>query len=116
MEITREIVLPTTREDAWSALTDPDRLEEWYANEVSLDLREGGAAEFRWDDGDVRRGSVEAVREEELLVLRFEDDGVVELQLEEVASGTRVLVRETSPEWSAALGLHALALSSCVTR
>jgi uncharacterized protein YndB with AHSA1/START domain len=109
MEITREIVLPTTREDAWSALTDPDRLEEWYANEVTLDLREGGAAEFRWDDGDVRRGSVEAVREEELLVLRFEDDGVVELVLSDAVGGTAVRVRETSPQWTTALELTALA-------
>jgi uncharacterized protein YndB with AHSA1/START domain len=109
MEITREIVLPTTREDAWDALTDPARLEEWYANEVSLELREGGAAEFRWADGDVRRGSVETVREEELLVLRWEDDGVVELTLADAVGGTAVHVRETSPEWSTALELTALA-------
>ena len=109
MEITREIVLPTTREDAWDALTDPSRLEEWYANEVSLDLREGGAAEFRWADGDVRRGAVETVREEELLVLRWEDDGVVELTLTDAADGTAVHVRETSPEWSTALEITAIA-------
>ena len=109
MEITREIVLPTTREDAWDALTDPARLEEWYANEVSLDLREGGAAEFRWADGDVRRGAVETVREAELLVLRWEDDGVVELTLTDAVGGTAVHVRETSPEWSTALEITALA-------
>ena len=109
MEITREIVLPTTREDAWEALTDPERLEEWYANEVSLELREGGTAEFRWADGDVRRGAVEEVRAEELLVLRFEDDGVVELTLTDAAGGTAVHVRETSPEWSTALEISALA-------
>lgn len=109
MEITREIVLPTTREDAWDALTDPDRLEEWFANAVSLDLREGGAAVFRWDDGEVRRGAVETVREEELLVLRFDDDSVVELTLTEAAGGTAVHVRETAPEWSTALEISALA-------
>jgi uncharacterized protein YndB with AHSA1/START domain len=109
MEITRDILLPTTREDAWDALTDPDRLEEWFANEVSLDLREGGAAEFRWDDGDVRRAAVETVREEELLVLRWEDDGVVELSLTDAVGGTAVHVRETSTEWSTALEFTALA-------
>lgn len=109
MEITREIVLPTTREDAWDALTDPDRLEEWFANEVTLELREGGAAEFRWADGDVRRGAVETVREEELLVLRWDDDGVVELSLTDANGGTAVHVRETSPEWSTALEITALA-------
>ena len=109
MEITREIVLPTTREDAWEALTVPERLEEWFANEVELELREGGAAEFRWTDGDVRRGSVETVREEERLVLRFEDAGVVELSLTDAVGGTTVHVRETAPEWSTALEITALA-------
>ena len=108
MEIVREIVLPTTREDAWSALTEPERLEEWFANEVSLELREGGVAEFRWADGDVRRGAVETVREEELLVLRF-DDGLVELELTDAVGGTAVHVRESSPGWSTALEITALA-------
>ena len=42
MEVRKEIVLPTTREDAWEALTEPSRLEQWFATEVELDLREGG--------------------------------------------------------------------------
>ena len=74
-----------------------------------LKLHEGGAAEFRWADGDVRRGAVETVREEELLVLRWDDDGVVELALTEAVGGTAVHVRETSPEWSTALEITALA-------
>ena len=98
MEVQREIVLPTTREDAWEALTEPSRLEQWFTTEVELDLREGGAAVFRWGDGD-----------EERLVLRFDDDGVVDLRLADDSDGTRVLVRETSPGWSTALELSALA-------
>jgi uncharacterized protein YndB with AHSA1/START domain len=109
MEVRREIVLPTTREDAWEALTEPSRLEEWFATEVELDLREGGAALFRWGDGDSRRGEVVTVEDEERLVLRFEDDGVVDLRLAEDEGGTRILVRETSPAWSTALELSALA-------
>jgi uncharacterized protein YndB with AHSA1/START domain len=108
-EIRREILLPTTREDAWDALTDPDRLEDWFANEVELDLREGGAAVFRWGDGDVRRAVVETVEDEERLVLRFEDDGLVDLRLADDESGTRVLVHETAPQWSTALAVSALA-------
>ena len=81
MEVRREIVLPTTREDAWEALTEPSRLEEWFATEVELDLREGGAAVFRWGDGDARRARVVTVDDEERLVLHFEDDGVVDLRL-----------------------------------
>jgi uncharacterized protein YndB with AHSA1/START domain len=109
MEVKREIVLPTTREDAWEALTEPERLEEWFASDVELDLREGGAAVFRWGDGDVRRAEVLTVEDEERLVLRFEDDGVVELRLADDDAGTRVVVHETAPQWSTALELSALA-------
>ncbi len=109
MEIRREVLLPTTREDAWEALTDPERLEQWFATEVELELREGGAAVFRWGDGDVRRGEVVTVEDEQRVVFRFEDDGLVDLRLADDDAGTRVVVRERSPEWSAALELTALA-------
>ena len=42
-------------------------------------------------------------------MLDWEDEGEVVLELEEVEGGTRVRVVETSPEWSTALELHALA-------
>ena len=38
MEVTREIVLPAPREEVWAALTEAERLEEWFANEVEFDL------------------------------------------------------------------------------
>jgi uncharacterized protein YndB with AHSA1/START domain len=114
MEVTREIVLPAPREEVWEALTDEARLSEWFANDVELDPRPGGAGVFRWDDGEERSAAVEAIEPEERLVLRWDDDGgVVELRLEDAPAGTRVLVRETSPEWSIALGLRALA--ACAT-
>ncbi len=108
MEIRREIVLPAPREEVWEALTDEERLGEWFANDVELDPRPGGTGTFRWDDGEERTVSVEAVEQAERLVLRWRDDGgLVELRLEDVPAGTRVLVRETSPEWSIALELQA---------
>ena len=113
MEIKREIELPAPRDDVWDALTSPERLEDWFANEVELELTAGGHGWFRWDNGEERRAVVEAIEPEERLVLRWEDDGRVDLQLEDTEAGTRVVVRETSPEWSTALSLHALA--SCVT-
>jgi uncharacterized protein YndB with AHSA1/START domain len=109
MDVRREIVLPTTREDAWEALTEPSRLEEWFATEVELDLREGGEAVFRWGDGDTRHAEVVTVEDEERLVLRFDDDGVVDLRLADDEEGTRVLVRESTPQWGTALELSALA-------
>ena len=103
MEVTREVVFPAPPEEVWEALTEPERLEEWFANEVELDARPGGAGVFRWGDGDERHA---VVRE---LVFDWDDAGEVVFTLEEVPEGTRLLVRETAPEWSTALELHALA-------
>jgi uncharacterized protein YndB with AHSA1/START domain len=114
MEITREIELPAPRDDVWEALTDPERLEEWFATEVELEATPGGSGRFRWANGEERTAVVERVDPEERLVLRWDDDdGVVDLRLEDTDAGTRVVVRETSPEWSTALSLHALA--ACAT-
>jgi uncharacterized protein YndB with AHSA1/START domain len=109
MEIERDIVFPASPTEVWEALTEPERLEEWFANEVSLDARPGGEGVFRWGDGDERRATVREVQPEERLVLDWEDDGQVVLELEEVDGGTLLHVTETSPEWSTALELHALA-------
>ncbi len=109
MQIVREIVLPVSPAEAWEAVTEPGRLEEWFANDVELDARPGGVGVFRWDDGDVRHAVVEIAVAPERLVLRWDDDGVVELRLDEHPGGTRVQVRETSPEWGLALALHASA-------
>src|SRR2546430_11285834 len=52
VEIEREIVFPASPEEVWEALTEPERLEEWFATEVELDARPGGEGIFRWGDGD----------------------------------------------------------------
>ena len=109
MEVTREIVFPVPPEEVWKALTDPDELEEWFANDVELDPREGGEGVFRWDDGEERHAKVVEAEPGEKLVLGWDDDGTVELTLEEVEEGTRLLVRESTPEFSAALELRAQA-------
>jgi uncharacterized protein YndB with AHSA1/START domain len=109
VEIERDIVFPASPAEVWEALTESERLEEWFASEASLDARPGGEGIFRWGDGDERRAVVREVEPEERLVLDWEDDGQVVLELEEVDGGTRVHVVETSPEWSTALELHALA-------
>jgi uncharacterized protein YndB with AHSA1/START domain len=111
MEVTREIVVPASPDEVWAALTEADRLAEWFANDVELDPRPGGEGVFRWDNGEELHATVEDVDEERRLALRWESGGVVELELEEVEGGTRVVVRESSPEFGPALELHALALA-----
>ena len=109
MEVTREIVFPVPPDEVWEALTDPERLEEWFANDVELDPREGGEGVFRWDNGEVREAVVEEVEEGSRIVLRFDDDGLVDLRVLPGEHGTRVLVREAAPSWATALELHARA-------
>jgi uncharacterized protein YndB with AHSA1/START domain len=112
MEITREIVLDEEPGEVWEALTEPERLEQWFAPEVELDARPGGLGVFRWGNGEERHAIVEEADPERRLALRFDDDGAVELLLEPVPGGTRVVVTESVPSFAPALELRALAACS----
>ena len=111
MQVEREIVFPVEPDELWEALTNPERLEEWFANDVELDPREGGAGIFRWENGEERHATVREVVPGEKLVLDWDDEGAVEFDLEQVPDGTRLVVRETSPDFSTALELRARALA-----
>jgi len=111
--IRKEIVLPSPREEVWEALTEPERLEDWFANDVDLDLRPGGGATFRWSNGEERRATVTDVDPERRLAFAWEDEGEVEFTLADDDAGTRLTVVESSPAWSIALDLQASALA-CV--
>jgi uncharacterized protein YndB with AHSA1/START domain len=110
MEVTREMVFPESPDEVWEALTDPEQLEEWFATEVELDPREGGAGIFRWGDGEERHATVLVAEPNERLVLDWDEEGEVEFTLEQLEAGTRLVVRESTPEFSTALELRALAL------
>jgi uncharacterized protein YndB with AHSA1/START domain len=110
--IRREIVLPAGRDEVWAALTNPRRLEEWFANDVELDLRPGGGATFRWGNGESRHATVTDVEPEERLAFEWDEEGEVEFTLDDDADGTRLTVVETSPAWTTALDLQASALAS----
>jgi uncharacterized protein YndB with AHSA1/START domain len=109
MEVEREIVVPEGPDEVWEALTEPERLEEWFASEVELDARPGGEGVFHWGDGDERRGVVRELEEAERFVLDWDDGGHVAIELEPVVDGTRIRVVETSPEFAPALEMRAFA-------
>ena len=110
--IFREIVLPAPREEVWEALTEPERLADWFANDVDLDLRPGGGASFRWSNGEERSATVTEVEPGRRLAFEWEDDeGEVEFTLDDDADGTRLTVVETAPAWTTALDLQASALA-----
>ena len=69
--VTREIVLDLDRDDAWRAVTDADELEHWLADEVEIDLVEGGDLHVRFEDGRERHGTVEEVTAPERVVFRW---------------------------------------------
>lgn len=111
--IQRELVLSAPPADVWRAVTDPDRLADWLADEVALELWPGGEARFRIG-AEIRSGWVEEVcppsagapdeprNRAGRLAFWWAADGEpasrVELQLIPVsADATRVRVIETRP-------------------
>jgi uncharacterized protein YndB with AHSA1/START domain len=92
MEVTREVVLDAPAEEVWEALTDPERLEEWFT-----------------EDGEERELAVEEVEIGRRVAYTWEE-GRVAIELEEIGAGTRVLVTETGePGWNAVFSLRSLA-------
>jgi uncharacterized protein YndB with AHSA1/START domain len=58
--IERRVELPITLELAWQAVTDPDWLALWLADEIRLDPNPGGEALFQIGD-ETRSGWVEEI-------------------------------------------------------
>jgi uncharacterized protein YndB with AHSA1/START domain len=109
--IRKEVLFESVpREEVWSALTDSERLEDWFANDVDLDLRPGGEANFRWSNGEERQATVTEIDPERRLVFEWADEGIVEFTLDDAGDGTVLTVVESSPSWTTALELQACAL------
>jgi uncharacterized protein YndB with AHSA1/START domain len=111
VDVTREIDLDAPPEEVWEALTDEEKLSEWFANDVELEAEPGGEGLFRWDDGEERHALVEEVEPGRRFVFTWDESRVV-IELEEIPAGTRVTVVESpAAEWSTALELRACALA-----
>ncbi len=103
VSISREVVLPVPPEELWPALTEAERLAEWFAPGVRIDARPGGDAVFSWEDG-ARRAVIEEVEAPRRLSFRWAEAGEegdvdqsrVEFTLDEVSGGTRLRVVETA--------------------
>src|SRR3954467_8336582 len=109
-DVTRETFFETSSEELWAALTDPERLEEWFATEAELELVEGGRAAFRWGNGEERGAVVEEVDEERRVGFTWDHGGAVLLGVEAVEDGTLLRVPESSPEFATAIAWSAQAL------
>ena len=104
--IQRELDLAASPAEVWAALTNPEWLGDWLADEVAMELRPGGEARFRTGE-EVRSGWVEEVsppRPDDgsgRLAFWWAVDGDVasrvELSVIACDAGTRLRVIETRP-------------------
>jgi uncharacterized protein YndB with AHSA1/START domain len=103
--IERTVELAAPPDKVWAALTTAEGLSAWFGDEVTIDLRPGGAARMRWNaEGFTARMRVERVEEPTVFGYTWgiwglsEDDPrrtYVEFTLEPAGAGTRLTVVET---------------------
>jgi uncharacterized protein YndB with AHSA1/START domain len=95
-----EVLVPATPEEAWEAITDPERLGDWLGDDAEVQLRPGGDLRIDLADGE-RSGFVEEVTEPRRFVFWWaapdEQSTRVEIELEPEPDGTRVRVVESRP-------------------
>jgi uncharacterized protein YndB with AHSA1/START domain len=103
--IVREVDLETTLERVWKAISDPERLREWLAEDVAFEPEPGATASFTVD-GARRTGWVEEVcRPDESGGARLvfwwqegdEPTSRVIIELEPLGNGTRLRIEESRP-------------------
>jgi uncharacterized protein YndB with AHSA1/START domain len=102
IERTVEIAHPPAK--VWAALTTAEGLSAWFVKEATIDLRPGGSASMKGDNGHIYDMRVERVEEPAVFGFTWhvyglpEDDPrrtYVEFTLEPTAAGTRLTVVES---------------------
>jgi uncharacterized protein YndB with AHSA1/START domain len=102
IERTVEIAQPPAK--VWTALTTAEGLNAWFGKEASIDLRPGGSARMRFDNGSTVTMRVERVEEPTVFGYTWQVYGLpeddprrtyVEFTLEPAGAGTRLTVVES---------------------
>ena len=102
IERTVEIAHPPAR--VWAALTTAEGLSAWFGQQAAIDLRPGGSASMKWDNGHTADMRVERVEEPSVFGFTWHIYGLpdedprrtyVEFTLEPVGAGTRLTVVES---------------------
>jgi uncharacterized protein YndB with AHSA1/START domain len=102
IERTVEIAHPPAK--VWAALTTAEGLSAWFGQEVRIDLRPGGSAWMKWDNGHTADMRVERVEEPAVFGFTWhiyglpEDDPrrtYVEFTLQSAGAGTLLTVVES---------------------
>lgn len=71
--IEREVVIAAPPEAVFRALVDPALMSRWYAGDVRIEARPGGAVRFDWGDDGVVTGAVVAIEPPHRLVLDWRE-------------------------------------------
>ena|ERR1700716_705207 len=105
LRIEREIVIDAPVEMVWSVVTEPEHISGWFSDSADLELRPGGTAVLRWNDGGIFQGRVERVEPPHFFSFRWAvepgrdvDEGnstLVEFSLRGEQGSTRLTVVET---------------------
>jgi uncharacterized protein YndB with AHSA1/START domain len=102
--IERTVEVPHPPAVVWAALTTAEGLASWFGQEAAIDLRPGGTARMRWENGSTVDMRVERVEEPRVFGYTWQIYGLpkddprrtyVEFTLEPVGAGTRLTVVET---------------------
>jgi uncharacterized protein YndB with AHSA1/START domain len=102
IERTVEIAHPPAK--VWAALTTAEGLSAWFGQQAAIDLRPGGSAWMKWDNGHTADMRVERVEEPTVFGFTWhiyglpEDDPrrtYVEFTLIPYGAGTRLTVTES---------------------
>ncbi len=102
--IERNMDLAAPPEKVWAALTTAEGLSAWFGQEAGIDLRPGGTAWMRWDNGYTADMRVERVEEPRVFGFTWHIYGLpdedprrtyVEFTLEPAGAGTRLTVVES---------------------
>jgi len=97
-----EIAQPPAK--VWAALTTAEGLSAWFGKEASIDLRPGGLARMRFDNGSIVHMRVERVEEPTAFGYTWQIYGLpeddprrtyVEFTLEPAGAGTRLTMVES---------------------
>jgi len=99
-EMRKTLTIAAPRERVWRALTEAGELLRWFPDEVAeVDLRPGGSFRLEWASGEGDTGVFDEIDPPARLVFRWCHDGTehrlrVEITLEEVPEGTRLVLVE----------------------
>jgi uncharacterized protein YndB with AHSA1/START domain len=105
-------------EEVWAAITEPERLADWWppmAAEITVDLREGGRIVFDWPDADfpTMEFTITRLQPPTLLEHTHTSPGSwMRWELEATEEGTRLLATYSVPDLDMAIergdlvGLH----------